>query len=97
MQRIAVDLTMALEINRADGIQDSRGMIASRISDLTSMTRIVEEIDSSRFGNKPVYRCLGMSVEVKQKEVELYKNVSAIWIIRAFLVICQDDLGVRVI
>ena len=54
MEDITVDLTLFLEVYRADCIENTGRMVASRIADLASMSGIVEEVAGSRFTDKPV-------------------------------------------
>ncbi len=49
MEDIAVDLTLFLEVYRADCVENAGGMVPSRITDLASVSRIVEEVPGSRF------------------------------------------------
>ena len=54
VQSIGIDLTIASEVHGTDRIQDTRGMVACGIANLSTVTRIVEEIARSGLADKPV-------------------------------------------
>ena len=54
MEDITVDLSIFLEVYRADGVENTGRMVPSRITDLASVSGIVEEVAGSRFTGKPV-------------------------------------------
>ncbi len=55
MKGIGIELSILAEINWADSIQKSGWMVSSGILDLSTMTRVVKEISSSRLTDQPVY------------------------------------------
>jgi len=62
MQHVAVDLSIALEINGTYGVQYARGMASSRVLDLAAVPGVVEEVDSVGLTHKPIDSCLHRSV-----------------------------------
>jgi hypothetical protein len=54
MEDITVDLSIFLEVYRADCVENTGVMVPSRITDLASVSGIVEEVAGSRFTDKPV-------------------------------------------
>jgi hypothetical protein len=51
---ITVDLSLFLEVYGADGVENTGGMVPSRITDLASVSGIVEEVAGSGLTDKPV-------------------------------------------
>ncbi len=54
VEDITVDLSLFLEVYRADCVEDTGGMIPSGITDLASVSGIVEEVTGSGLTDKPV-------------------------------------------
>lgn len=54
MKSVRVNLTPLLKVNWANCVQDSRWFLACWITDLSAVTRVVEEIACPRLTHKPV-------------------------------------------
>ncbi len=54
VEQITIDLASSLEVHRTDSVKHTGGVIASWVSYLSSMSRIVQEICGTRLTYEPI-------------------------------------------
>jgi len=95
VQGVRVDLARLSEVNGTDCVEEAGRVVPSRILNLSTMARVVEEITCPRHTNEPVNGCLvavSKFSKISSSGERSYKDVAPAGVVRLLHVITEDYL-----